>query len=307
MKKTLIVLLVALLIFTAAGFADTITYTDALGRELTLETNPTRVAAMIGSFADVWCVAGGKDTLVAAANDAWTQFDNDLDPDVVANLGAVKEPNAEALLTAAPDLVLASVNTTADVEMLELFESAGIPVVYFEVDCFEDYLEMLDVCTQLTGRRDLYQSAGLDVQAQIENCIASVPETDEAPSFLYVRATGSTVKVKSSADTVLGNMLTDLGCTNIADSETSLLENLSIETIIVQDPDYIFVVLQGTDTTDARQNFEASLSDNPAWSSLTAVAEGRVYMVDQRLYNVKPNALWGMAYEQLAEILYPQD
>ena len=38
----------------------------------------------------------------------------------------------------------------------------------------------------------------------------------------------------------------------------------------------------------------------------TAVRAGRVYWMDQRLYNVKPNALWGEAYEQLADILYPE-
>ena len=43
---------------------------------------------------------------------------------------------------------------------------------------------------------------------------------------------------------------------------------------------------------------------NPAWQQLTAVKEGRVYYMDQRLYNVKPNALWGEAYQQLAELLY---
>ena len=59
-----------------------------LGRTVTVES-PKRVAALIGSFADVWCLAGGKDTLVAAADDTWTQFDLGL-PETVVNLGGVK-------------------------------------------------------------------------------------------------------------------------------------------------------------------------------------------------------------------------
>ena len=35
------------------------TFTDDLGREISLDP-PKRVAAMIGSFADIWCLAGGK-------------------------------------------------------------------------------------------------------------------------------------------------------------------------------------------------------------------------------------------------------
>ena len=74
----------------ASGSADAraVTFTDALGRTVTVES-PKRVAALIGSFADVWCLAGGKDTLVAAADDTWTQFELGL-PETVVNLGGVK-------------------------------------------------------------------------------------------------------------------------------------------------------------------------------------------------------------------------
>ena len=54
---------------------------------------------MIGSFADIWCLAGGRDSLIAAAGDAWTSFDLGLG-EGVADLGAVKEPNSEVLLAA---------------------------------------------------------------------------------------------------------------------------------------------------------------------------------------------------------------
>src|SRR5699024_11024954 len=38
------------------------TFTDDLGREVTLEAAPRRVAALTGSYADIWCTAGGRDT-----------------------------------------------------------------------------------------------------------------------------------------------------------------------------------------------------------------------------------------------------
>ena len=71
----------------SAAQADSVMFTDDLGRTVTVDS-PKRVAALIGSFADVWCIAGGKDTLVAAADDTWTQFDLDLDESVI-NLGKV--------------------------------------------------------------------------------------------------------------------------------------------------------------------------------------------------------------------------
>ena len=98
-------------------------------------------------------------------------------------------------------------------------------------------------------------------------------------------------------------MLADLGCVNIADSSESLLEQLSLEVILDQDPDFIFAILQGSDPTDAQRTLDETLLSNPAWQSLTAVKEGRFFVLDDQLYNLKPNARWGDAYEQLADLL----
>ena len=283
-----------------AAAETVVTFTDDLDREVTVTGTPQRAAALIGSFADVWCLAGGQETLVAAAEDSWTQFQLDLDESVVS-LGAVKTPNVEALLAAEPDFVLGSARTSADVELMEMLEKMGIPVAYFDISTFEDYLRMLEICTRLTGCPENYQEYGAQVAEQVE--AARGLAQDPGPRVLYIRATGSSCKVKNSEGTVLGEMLADLGCVNIADSETSLLENLSLETIVAEDPDWIFVVVQGSDPTDAEALLDATLLSNPAWAGLTAVREGRYYVLDQRLYNVKPNARWGEAYENLADIL----
>lgn len=279
-----------------------VTFTDDLGRQVTVE-NPQRVAVLIGSYADIWCLAGGKDTLVAAANDAWTSFDLGLGEDV-ANLGGVKETNLEVLLAAQPDLVLASSNTAAQVDLLPTLEQAGLNVAYFMVSNFDEYLHMLDICTQITGREDCYQQYGQALEEQVEQ--ARQRADGSQPKVLYVRATGSSCKVKNSQDSVLGEMLADLDCINIADSQSSLLEQLSLEVILQEDPDFIFAVLQGSDPTDAQRTLDETLLSNPAWQSLTAVKDGRFHVMDDQLYNLKPNARWGEAYEQLAQILYPE-
>lgn len=280
-----------------------ITFTDDRGTSFTVE-RPQRVAALIGSFADCWCLAGGKDVLVAAANDTWTSFDLGLD-DSVANLGAITAPNLEVLLAAEPDFVIGSTNTSADLELKDTLEAAGITAAYFDVQNFEDYLRVLKVFTQLTGQEENYELYGTEVKAQVDAAIAR--QTGEAFTVLCLRATGSSCKVKASEDNILGEMLADLGCINVADSDSSLLENLSIEAIIQANPDYIFAVLQGSDSTDAQAMLEKTLLDNPAWSELRAVKEGRFYTVENSLYNLKPNARWGEAYEKLADILYPEE
>lgn len=285
---------------TAMESTQSLTFTDDLGRTVEAPRQPRHVAALIGSFADVWRIAGGE--LAATANDAWTQFDLNLSEDVV-NLGTTTELSLEKLFAVKPDFVIASTNTQLDLDWMETLEAAGIPTAYFDVNTFDDYLRMLKICTDLTGRQELYQQNGLDVQQQIDAAIAR--SDGSTPTVLYLRATAVSVKVKGSADNVLGEMLHDFGCINIADQDGSLLEELSLERIVQADPDYIFVVEQGSDADAIRENLDTLLRDNPAWSGLTAVQEGRLYYMDQKLYNLKPNDRWGEAYEKLADILFP--
>ena len=278
-----------------------VTIVDDLGRSVTVD-HPKRVAVLIGSFADVWCLAGGSDSLVATAHDAWTYFDY-LPLDNVTDLGASKEISLETLIATEPDFIVASCNTQLDLDFMPTFEEMGIPAAYFEVSTFERYLSMLDRCTQITGDTAAYQTNGADVQAQVDEAIARADGSQ--PSVLYIRVSSSGCKVKNSQDNVLGEMLAALDCVNIADRDNSLLEDLSMEVILQENPDYIFLVYQTADPTVAEAVADETLRSNPAWNSLRAVQEGRCYVMDQTLYNLKPNARWGQAYEQLADILYP--
>ena len=282
------------------------TFTDDLGREVTLEAAPRRVAALTGSYADIWCTAGGRDTLVASASDAWTDFDLGLGEEV-ANIGGAMGVSVEELLAAAPDLVLASTNIPSNQEMLPALEAAGVDVAFFSVDTFEDYLRMLEICTGLTGNPEIYQTYGEAVAEEIEAArarAAAALEEQGPEKVLYIRAAASVVKPKGNSGTVLGEMLADLGCINIADQDQSLLEDLSMEAILAADPDKILIVLQGADPEPAKAQLEGEVLSNPAWQQLTAVREGRVYYMDKDLYHLKPNARWGEAYDHLVEILY---
>lgn len=288
---------------TEAVQTGAVTFTDDLGREVTVE-NPKRVISLIASYADIWYLAGGIDTLVGTTNATWTYFDLPLREDIV-NLGSSKELNQEQLLACEPDFVLASCGTDRNVELETFFEEAGLNVAYFSVNSFEDYLRVLKICTMITGCEDNYTAYGTNVEKEVDEALSRVDGRE--PTVLYVRASGKSCKVKNSEGSVLGEMLADMGCVNIADSNDSLLEQLSMEVILKEDPEYIFVVLQSEDPAEAEKVLEDTLLCNPAWNTLTAVKEGRYYVMDSNLYNMKPDARWGEAYEQLADILYPQE
>ncbi len=282
--------------------SDSVTFTDSLGREVSVPKGTLNAAVLVGSLADIWHLAGGN--ITATAEDAWEDFDLCL-PDAI-NLGTVKKPDTELLLISAPSFVIASSNTTSNIELLPILESAKITVAYFDIASFSDYLDMLMLCTEITGRKDLYKKNGTDVKNKIDSLKKdfnkkTIPENER--KYLFLRASSGLIKAKGSDSYVLGSMLSDLGYENIADSDESLLENLSIETIIKENPYRIFISQMGDDTEATKKNIEKMFSENPSWSYLSAVKEGRVHFMDKRLFSLKPNAKWGESYEILTYLL----
>lgn len=280
-----------------------VTFTDDLGREVVVSVKPERVTALLGSFAHMWSLAGG--TVVGTADDAWDEFLMDL-PETTINIGSTKKPSLEKVFESNPDFIIASAGTRINVEWKDTLESSNIPTAYFEVSGFEDYLRVLNICTQITGREDLYETYGLAQQERIDAVIEKSKERlakkGTAPKVLFLRVSASAVYAKSNHDTVLGEMLADLGCINIADEENSLLENVSIEHILEQDPDYIFVVQLGDNAEGTKAFIENLFQEQPAWKTLTAVKEGKMLYLDKNLYSLKPNDRWAEAYEKLEEV-----
>ncbi|MEA4823072.1 MAG: ABC transporter substrate-binding protein [Clostridiaceae bacterium] len=307
MKRMICVVLALVFIFLSGctnvkpAATDGYTFTDALGREVTV-TSHEKVAAALGSFGEVWMLAGG--TLTAVTSDAWSERAFEL-PDTVEDLGLYTEPSVERVIALGCDLMLLSTGKQEHIALLDQLTAAGVNCVYFSVETFDDYLAMLKTCTEITGRYDLYEQNGLSVRARIDDAIEKANE-HPSPSVLLIRAFSTGAKAKGS-DNMTGRMLRDLNCTNIADSDDSLLEDLSLEAIIKADPDFIFVVTMGSSPAAALEALDRTLLSNPAWSGLTAVREGRYHVLPKDLFHYKPNARWGESYEIIERILYENE
>ena len=245
-------------------------------------------------------LAGG--TLVGTTSDAIEERGLVLG-DEVAIVGSVKQPNFEEILAANPDFVILSADTAEHVELHDALTDAGIAHAYYRADTFSDYLSMLEQFCSLTGRDDLYEQNGLEVQAQIQQVLEQV-EGREGPTVLLLRAYSTGAKAKG-ADNLAGVMLEDLGAENLVERYDSLLEEVSMEEVIAADPDYIFVVTMGSSQEKALEYMSEHFQSNPAWAGLTAVANDHYVVLPKELFHYKPNARWGESYAYLAEILYP--
>lgn len=281
--------------------AETVTFTDDLGNEVTVTAKPQRVVAGMGSFADTWQLAGG--TLVGAPDEAFDEYG--IDKGSVQSIGAFASISKEAILELDPDFVILTGNTTgqagaaSQLDFAQALESAGIPVAYFKVTTFDEYLSMLERLCQVTGRTDLYETNGTQVKAQIDKAIEAYSPHASGKTYLLGVTYSQGVRAQRSTSQT-GAMLTDLGAVNIAEENESLLSDFSVESLLEIDPDYIFLVPMGNDEAAAQASLEA-LTSNEAWGSLSAARDGRVIQLQSNLYLSKPDAQWGEAYENLGE------
>ncbi len=272
------------------------TFTDSTGHTVTLTEKPQKVAVLLSSFAEIWCLAGGE---IAVTVGESVERGICAEGVTLVDGGAGKTVNTEVLIAAAPDLVILSADIPAQVEAAALCREAGIAVAEMRVECFSEYLTLLKICTDLTGRSDLYDRHGTAQKAQIDALIANKPLNGSKILFVRAGSSARSVKPKSSNDHFAAAMLSELGATNIADSTPLLADGLSMEYILAADPDRIYFTAMGDEA--ASRAFVEQMLQSPEWQALTAVKNGNYTFLPKENFHYKPNASWASAYAYLCE------
>ena len=302
MRKFLCLLLSLLLCGCAAPIqTGDYTFTDSTGCEVRVAPNPKTVAVLLSSLADVWVTAGGTVDVTVGESVERGFADKTA---VLVDDGAGKTVNLELLVASKPDFVIYSPDIAGQAECAEALTAAGIPAAGFRVDTFDEYLRMLKICTDLTGQPQRYQTYGNAVKARIDAILSDVQAQPTQPDILFVRAGSSAryTKAKTAENNFVCIMLQQLRTCNIAEKAPILLDGLSMEEILISDPDAIFFTTMGSE--ESAVSYMDSLLSDPVWSSLTAVKEGRVHHLPKKLFQYKPNSRWDEAYAYLVTLLY---
>ena len=284
---------------TASGFPYT--FEDATGTSVTVEEKPQTVAVLLSSLAQVWTIAGGTVSITVGETVERGIVEDSV---ILVDDGAGKTINMEILLEAEPDLVIYSTEIAGQVECAETLRSVGIPAAGFRVDTFDEYLDMLMICTKLTERPERFDLYGAVYRLKVNTYLDLADREKEKPTVLFVRAGSSAkyTKAKTAENNFVCIMLQELGAINVADAAPILLDGLSTEEILLADPDIIMFTTMGEE--EAGVAYMQSVLEDPALSTLTAVQEGRIYQLPKDLFQYKPNSRWGDAYEYLFDLLY---
>lgn len=310
MKKIVNILIIILIniVITGCNQDDNIennyySFKDSSNYEVVLKEKPKNVAVLFSSFVEVWNLAGGETKITVGESVSRGFVEKDV---ILVDSNAGKQINTEILISANPDFVICSMDISAQVKTSELMRNNNIPCALFKIDTFDEYLNFLKICTDITGKNEIYQNYGVDIKENIDEMILSTKNIDGVKNILFIRAgsSSSATKAKGSNDHFACKILKDLKTNNIADEAKILLDGLSIEEVLIRNPDYIFISLMGNE--ESSRKYINSVINSEIWKELSAVKNGKVYILPKNLFQYKPNHKWDLAYKYIMDIIYEE-
>lgn len=308
-KKSIIiaVVIVVLLIFISGAVetnkpessGEYFTFTDSEGEIVELSHKPQKTAVLFSSLAECWIEAGGEVyvTVGESVERGLVKEETEL-----VDKGAGKTVDTEKLISLEPDFVICSADIASHRDVASALKKAKIPVAMLRMDTFEDYLTILRTLTKITGKTENYEQFGENAKSEIEQIISG-GKRENNPKILFVRSGSSysSAKAKKADDNFAAKILEDFGCVNIADKAETLLDNLSAEVILKENPQYIFVSVMGD--YDNSKAYMQELLAKKEYASLDAVKNGRVYFLPKELFQYKPCGRWAESYRYISSIL----
>jgi cobalamin transport system substrate-binding protein len=239
------------------------------GTDTTIDAEPQAIVSLSPTATEMLFAIGAGDQVVAVDD-----FSNFPDDAPVTDLSGF-DPNVEAIIGYEPDLVVLSGDRN---EVVAGLAAVDVPTIVLDsASTIEDTYTQIEVLGAATGHvGDAAEVVG-DMQSDIEELVAQVPERDE-PLTYYHELDDTYFSVTS--DTFIGEIYALAGLENVADSAEGAADaggypQLSAEFLIDADPDLIFLA----DTKCCGQD-ATTVAARPGWGAMTAVEEGNVVELD---------------------------
>lgn len=283
-------------------------FVDSIGREVTLESEITRVAPS-GSVAQMILVTLAPELLVGLssmpdeAQLAYLPKEISALPEFGQFYGGKANLNMEALIAANPQIIIDIGNRndsiSEDMDMVQ--EQTGIPTVFID-----GALSALPQAYRMLGKLLNREDDAEKMAAFIENTLSmaeenasNIGEDDKKTVFFGTGTTGLECNAAGSAQ---ADAIELIGAVNAIETEEITNKNggtvVSMEQVYASDPDVIILTPDGVyDTLESSE-----------WASLTAVQNGLYYEIPSLPYSwmcMPPSVNRVLGIWWLGKLVYP--
>lgn len=273
---------------------------DDLGREVRLAKKPERIVVTSASFLEPLHAVGGD---VAGRPDSRTNM-----PEFAKNktsIGRVYNIDVEKLIACEPDLVI--VNKGMNEKLLTTLDMNRIPALVLDMKNYESVKRDIEIFAQITGNVEGGRDYIRQLDERIEKIVSGVPKEDKRVVILHSTGQGLSVQLDTS---IAGSVARTLGFVNVAQGMSAIEGNpdaapYSIEMLVEQNPEIMFITSMGK-IEDIKRSMEKTIADSPAWQTIPAVKNGKVYYLSQNNFLLSPGVRFPDAFREMGSLIYPE-
>lgn len=274
--------------------------TDDEGRKVVLPNKPQRIVALAGSdltLLDVVDVnlVGRVTTKVGSIPARYKDL-----PEVGVTTGI----NIEKVVALKPDCVLAVAGQHD--KYIQLLESNNIPVLMLRIKSFADVKAKLHLMSQIAGTEPKGDAVIAKLDKGVNDILNKLPKEKQTVVILHATAKNVTVELDT---TIAGGVAKMLRFENVADGGNKKISGdkvpYSLEELVNRNPSVIFLTSMG-EGPDIEKRMKADVTNNPAWSSLDAVKNGKFYVLPEKYFLLSPGLNYPAAIRYMAKQVYPE-
>jgi iron complex transport system substrate-binding protein len=243
-----------------------LTYEDAYGNVVTIESEPETVVSVSPALTEIVYALGAEDKLIGRTD--YCDYPEEVFD--IPSVGAIDNPDIEIIAELEPDVVIAS--SIFSEEAYNSITELGIPVVIIRDETtLEGMFDVVADVADVIGCHDEGEALVEELSSELDEIRANAPETDV--TVYYCMSYGEYGDYTAGGDTFIGDIIESAGAVNAAADVSGW--SFSAEALVEADPDYILI---------DEWNYDGFISTEP-YSSLTAVQEGNVIVIDPNLLN----------------------
>ncbi len=286
-----------------------LTLTDALGRSVTFTAPPKRIVCTAPSATEIVFAVGAGNLVVGV-----DQFSN-YPPAVVegkesgriAVVGGFSTVNVEKVAELKPDVVFMVPGVQE--KYVKALENLGVTVFVLWEGSVGDVYRSILVTGLITDHFSEAASLVQNISERIAETHAAVMkylnQTGQEPLKVYYELSLDYWTVGSGS--FINDIISLAGGVNIFANESRPYFQASPEAVIEADPDVIITTGMGG-WFGPPQAIINKIISRPGWGNITAVREGKVYVLNGTLEDilVRPGPRIAAAVEVIARVLYPQ-
>ncbi len=281
---------------SATPTAVSIILNDGLGRTLTLPGPARRIVSLAPSNTEILYAVGAGGQVVG--RDSFSDY-----PQAATSAqdigGSMGQYNTEEIVALHPDLVLAGgINPP---ELVASLEKLGLAVFFLKNPVtLEEMYTNLETVGTLTGH--LGEAAALEgtLKTRVAAVDARIAGVSTHPTVYYeLDATDPTKPFTAGPGTFVDQLIQRAGGTNIGASLSSPYAQISLEQLLVADPQ---VIILGDSAYGETPEKVAARS---GWAALTAVKNKQIFSFDDNLVS-RPGPRLVDGLETLARLLHPE-